>query len=121
MTNGILKRLVEQQNCKCYYCECEMMYHNRLHGPHPENTATVEHLRDKWDTRGHKDWGEHNLVAACFKCNNERGNHRNRVARRYYQQQMDKKRIKGSAASIKSALLIKTYGPVPRQLFGVSI
>lgn len=78
----------------------------------------MEHLVDKWSSPKHnKIEDDSNLVAACFTCNNTRGNVRNKIARAYYQGQMGLRRIKGSAASISSKQLYKQFGPVPQQLF----
>ena len=83
---------------------------------HPQQ-ATLEHLIDKWSSPKHiKIEDDSNLVAACYACNNTRGNARNAIARRYYQQQMGSKGMKGSAASIASKQLYKLFGPVPQEL-----
>jgi hypothetical protein len=98
-----------------------MVFYNRVGGSNLDNSATIEHLRDKWDTKGKKDWSETNLVAACNKCNSHRGSVRNRIARAYYQRQMMERGVKGTASSIKSSILYDRYGSVPQELFGVSL
>jgi hypothetical protein len=83
-----------------------------------DNSATVEHLKDKWASKSHrKIEDENNVVAACFKCNNTRGNKRNVIARKYYQCVINQKNLKLKAASISSSELYKLFGPVPQHLF----
>jgi 5-methylcytosine-specific restriction endonuclease McrA len=80
--------------------------------------ATVEHLIDKWSSSKHvRIETPSNLVAACFQCNNSRGNVRNRIARDYYKLQAAKKSMKLAVASTSSRTLYKLFGPVPQQLF----
>jgi uncharacterized protein YaaW (UPF0174 family) len=80
--------------------------------------ATVEHLIDKWSSPKHiRIEDSSNLVAACFQCNNSRGNARNRIARDYYKMQAAKKSIKLAVASTSSRTLYKLFGPVPQNLF----
>jgi 5-methylcytosine-specific restriction endonuclease McrA len=82
------------------------------------NLATVEHLIDKWSSPKHvRIEAPSNLVAACFQCNNSRGNVRNRIARDYYKLQAAKKSMKLAVASTSSRTLYKLFGPVPQQLF----
>jgi 5-methylcytosine-specific restriction endonuclease McrA len=82
------------------------------------NLATVEHLIDKWSSPKHvRIETPSNLVAACFQCNNSRGNVRNRIARDYYKLQAAKKSMKLAVASTSSRTLYKLFGPVPQQLF----
>ena len=106
-----LKELYERQNGKCFYCSCQMEFRKGSNG------ATVEHLKDKWASPKHqKIEDDSNKVAACFDCNNTRGNARNRIARTFYQQKMSSVGMKGKAASIASAQLFKLFGPVPQLL-----
>jgi uncharacterized protein YaaW (UPF0174 family) len=80
--------------------------------------ATVEHLIDKWSSPKHiRIEDSSNLVAACFQCNNSRGNARNRIARNYYKMQAAKKSMKLAVASTSSRTLYKLFGPVPQNLF----
>jgi uncharacterized protein YaaW (UPF0174 family) len=80
--------------------------------------ATVEHLIDKWSSPKHiRIEDSSNLVAACFQCNNSRGNARNRIARDYYKLQAAKKSMKLAVASTSSKTLYKLFGPVPQNLF----
>jgi uncharacterized protein YaaW (UPF0174 family) len=80
--------------------------------------ATVEHLIDKWSSPKHiRIEDSSNLVAACFQCNNSRGNARNRIARDYYKMQAAKKSMKLAVASTSSRTLYKLFGPVPQNLF----
>jgi 5-methylcytosine-specific restriction endonuclease McrA len=82
------------------------------------NLATVEHLIDKWSSPKHvRIETPSNLVAACFQCNNSRGNVRNRIARDYYKLQAAKKSMNLAVASTSSRTLYKLFGPVPQQLF----
>jgi 5-methylcytosine-specific restriction endonuclease McrA len=82
------------------------------------NLATVEHLIDKWSSPKHvRIEAPSNLVAACFQCNNSRGNVRNRIARDYYKLQAAKKSMKLAVASTSSRTLYKLFGPVPQNLF----
>jgi 5-methylcytosine-specific restriction endonuclease McrA len=110
-----LAQLITKQQCKCHYCGTTML--TDCTRAHPQQ-ATLEHLIDKWSSPGHqKIEDDNNLVAACYKCNNTRGNARNVIARRYYQELINNagmKKIK--AASTKSRQLYKMFGPVPQDL-----
>jgi 5-methylcytosine-specific restriction endonuclease McrA len=109
-----LTTLVLEQNCKCHYCGTVMEHSGT-------KRATVEHLVDKWSSPKHrKIEDDSNRVAACFTCNNTRGNARNRIARNYYQDQIGRRGLKMKAASTASAQLYKMFGPVPQELFGVT-
>lgn len=108
-----LSALMESQGNKCYYCGCQMNTVQK--SPHQ---ATLEHLIDKWSSPNHiKIESSSNLVAACFDCNNTRGNSRNRIARNYYKIQATKRNIKIAIASTSSRSLYKLFGPVPQHLF----
>jgi hypothetical protein len=86
---------------------------------HPQQ-ATVEHLIDKWSSPKHiKIEDASNLVAACYTCNNTRGNARNKIARNYYKQLNGVRQKKIQAASTSSNQLYKMFGPVPQELFKV--
>lgn len=108
-----LSTLIERQCNKCYYCQCEM---NRdLKSP---RHSTVEHLVDRWSSPKHnRSNAGSNLVAACFGCNNSRGNIRNRIARDYYKTQAAKRSMKLAVASTSSRQLYKLFGPIPQHLF----
>lgn len=107
--------LITRQQCKCYYCGTAML--TDCARAHPQQ-ATVEHLVDKWSSPQHiKIEDENNLVAACYTCNNVRGNAHNVIARRYYQQLIGAKQMKIKAASTSSKVLYKLFGPVPQNLF----
>lgn len=109
----ILSTLAKNQGNKCYYCSCQIDTTKK--SPHQ---ATLEHLVDKWSSPKHiKIESPSNLVAACFECNNTRGNVRNKIARNYYKIQAAKKCIKIAVASTPSRALYKLFGPVPQNLF----
>lgn len=111
-----LLSLVAKQNNKCYYCACEM---NSITSS--SQHATIEHLLDKWASpRNKKIESKSNLVAACFQCNNSRGNQRNKIARDYYKMQAAKKGMKLAVASTSSGILYKLFGSVPQHLFNES-
>jgi 5-methylcytosine-specific restriction endonuclease McrA len=62
------RKLAEEQNWRCCYCGVRMWHTRRI----SFNSATVEHLIPL----GKKGFNTYsNLVAACSKCNNEKGNH----------------------------------------------
>ena len=64
-------RLSEAQNHRCAYCGCKMDLAGAPIGAEPPpNMATVDHVVPR-SKGGHKLWS--NLVAACFRCNNLRG------------------------------------------------
>lgn len=82
--------------------------------------ATIEHLIDKWSSPKHcKIESKDNLVAACFQCNNSRGSIRNLIARKYYQQIINKYGMKVKAANISSKELYKKFGAVPQELLNL--
>ena len=111
-----LDSLIQRQHNKCHYCNGEM--NREAKSP---RLATVEHLLDKWSSPKHqKIEDESNLVAACFECNNTRGNVRNRIARDYYKMAATQRSMKLAVASTSSRTLYKLFGPVPQQLFNVN-
>lgn len=111
-----LHTLMSEQNCKCHYCGVEMTI--QCGSRHPQR-ATVEHLVDKWSSQKHqKIDDDSNRVAACFACNNTRGNIRNKIARKYYQQLIIRSGLAMNAASTHSGKLYKMFGPIPQELFG---
>lgn len=110
-----LSTLITQQHCKCHYCGVTML--TECVNGHPQQ-ATLEHLIDKWASPKHqKIEDDSNLVAACYTCNNKRGNIRNVIARKYYQQLINSKKLKIKAASTSSSQLFKLFGRVPQELF----
>ena len=71
-----LLRLFEQQKGLCHYCKSEMVIMPVGHIQEknsPPNRATLEHLDHKLDPNRGKHNGECRRVAACWKCNNEKG------------------------------------------------
>lgn len=67
-----LLSLCWKQNYICPYCGCRMVVVTQQRGvPDPEEKATVEHVipLSKGGTNR-----KNNLVAACVKCNQARGN-----------------------------------------------
>ncbi len=112
-----LAELMLEQNCKCHYCGVEMLTECVRGNP---RQATVEHLVDKWSSPKHiKIEDDLNRVAACFSCNNTRGNARNKIARKYYQTLINNRGLKMKAASISSDKLYKMFGPVPQELYNL--
>lgn len=110
----MLSKLVARQDNKCYYCKDKMS--SSL--SNISDRSTIEHLVDKWSSPKHaKIEAESNLAAACFKCNNTRGNIRNRIARDYYRTQARKYSMNISISSICSQDLYRMFGAVPQSLF----
>jgi hypothetical protein len=71
-----LEKLFEQQKGLCHWCKKPMRL--RAEGskkgiPDPPDIATTEHLDDKNSPLRGKFQGQIRHVAACRKCNNERG------------------------------------------------
>lgn len=124
MTGNVAKlhldSLVKSQSCKCYYCAVQMTFKSEC--KFKDTDATVEHLVDKWSSPKHvRSDARSNLVAACFKCNNTRGNARNRIARDYYQSIINKKKLGVKAANISSKALYKKFGAIPQELFKTAL
>ena len=110
-----LTALLGRQQYKCYYCATQMI--TDCENGHPQQ-ATLEHLLDKWSSPNHtKIEDDSNRVAACYTCNNKRGNIRNLISRRYYQQLAADKNMNIKAASTSSKYLFKLFGAVPQELF----
>lgn len=115
-----LENLVKDQNCKCHYCAAQMTF--KTDSKFKDTDATVEHLVDKWSSPKHvRSDARSNIVAACFKCNNNRGNARNKIARDYYQSIIDKKNLGVKAANISSKDLYKKFGAIPQELFKTTL
>lgn len=63
------------ENPACYWCGIEtIMPPKNGKGKIPLNTATIDHLRSRYDPlrRTQPEPGEVRTVLACSKCNNER-------------------------------------------------
>jgi hypothetical protein len=68
--------LCMSQNWKCHYCPRPIIWGDRSpKAPRPDNFATIEHLRDRFhpDRQEPLKRGEQRWVAACNRCNFERG------------------------------------------------
>lgn len=82
-SNARLRRrratLFAQQGGKCHWCQGDMVLFDDVRGAcgdsRQDNAATIDHLRDRFDPsrREPAACGEQRLVAACRKCNHDRG------------------------------------------------
>jgi len=74
----IREKRFRQQNGLCYYCKQPMVLNPQVqrHTKHPPNQCTIEHLYDRFHPMRGKSPGKTNLVAACWKCNNEQSQKR---------------------------------------------
>lgn len=70
------ERLFKRQKGLCVWCGKPMqllLFPHRMKKPPPPNACTIEHLESRWHPkRGTVGWGSNRLVAACWKCNNDR-------------------------------------------------
>jgi hypothetical protein len=68
--------LFNKQSGLCYYCNCEMLYLDKVPSrttPAP-NTATIEHLITRWDDPHSLIRNKiENQVLACWLCNQIKG------------------------------------------------
>lgn len=65
-------RLASKQKWKCYYCGCKMFYqYLDGGGTLKPNALTLDHLTPRKKKNLYCDM--QNAVAACFACNNKRG------------------------------------------------
>lgn len=65
-----------EQKWLCYYCNqlmIEFTERPRKGVKHPDNAATLEHLDDRFSPDRGTRAGDIRRVAACRKCNQERG------------------------------------------------
>jgi 5-methylcytosine-specific restriction endonuclease McrA len=73
------EKLMRKQRGRCYYCKGQMVIATKeeyMNGP-PMNAVTLEHTVDRMNPlRGVYQ----RFVAACWKCNNDRGSHNPVVA-----------------------------------------
>lgn len=67
------RRLFIQQGKRCYYCGVRM----KLDGLNTGNSATLDHIIAR--SKGGPAAPSQNCVAACAKCNNERGDRDARI------------------------------------------
>lgn len=69
--------LFRRQKGRCHWCGCEMVQVAvpRRASP-PRNLCTIDHLDDRFSPDRGKRFGEYRRVAACWECNNRRGNER---------------------------------------------
>jgi len=73
-----LRNAVDAQGGRCYWCGCRMRT-KRTNGGHIQaNQATIDHIDTRYDSvRGtYNNTGAERTVAACSKCNFERGRDR---------------------------------------------
>ena len=74
-----LKSWYEKQDKKCYWCGCEMLppgsYKSVSGETMPDTLCTYDHMYNRFDkNRNVQNSGmEQRNVAACWKCNNDRG------------------------------------------------
>lgn len=78
-----LKRLYFRQNGKCFWCHSQMVppWQSECgpNGPNPKpHFCTLDHLDDKFDESRRKHNLKFRRVAACWKCNNERAEDKQR-------------------------------------------
>ena len=66
-----LDRKVREQHNRCFYCEEPM-----TRSPFHLNTATRDHVTPRGMGGGSLDDSDSNIVAACAKCNGEKGSQR---------------------------------------------
>lgn len=65
-------RLTSEQGGRCYYCGVTMTVRKRSNAKTPPNYATLDHIIPR--SKGGVNAPSQNCVAACLKCNAERGN-----------------------------------------------
>ncbi len=63
-------RLAEAQNWRCCYCGVRMVHIRTSNGALPNDALTIEHVIPVRDG-GDDTW--ENMAAACYWCNNRRG------------------------------------------------
>jgi thymidylate synthase (FAD) len=68
---ALLDKLYGNQNGKCYWCRVALCTETRDNDKIKDNTATFDHKVPKASGGSEK---ESNIVLACYKCNNQRGN-----------------------------------------------
>lgn len=73
-----------RQGGLCYYCRVPTTLPTLNVGHPTDTTATLEHLRDRFDTSRGVDNGREHTVMACHKCNHTRGLIRNNCKRKKY-------------------------------------
>jgi hypothetical protein len=73
-----LKRMYRRQGGLCHWCEKGMVPPGTAKpgGPHDPRLCTMDHLDDRFSEERGTHPGEYRKVAACWKCNNERGQRR---------------------------------------------
>ena len=90
-----LTALFHIQGGKCFWCKCDMLppgsHENRRGVKPPLNLATYDHMDDRHSPERGKHAGEFRNVAACWKCNFERGR-QGHLATPIEQRRMDSKR-----------------------------
>ncbi len=71
------QRAFERQNGRCHHCRCKMILRERPRNASPlPNEATLEHLDDRYSQHRGTHPGKRRVVAACWTCNNKRGQKR---------------------------------------------
>lgn len=72
------QKLFKAQDGEGHYCHKPMQIEVQSGGRLPNNYATIEHLRDRFDpTRNEPNHQQDKrIVLACNKCNNDRGRER---------------------------------------------
>lgn len=71
-----LRVLAEAQDNRCFWCGCEMTFERRTRDRMHDNSATLDHVFPRGDPRRHEEAFRLYMVtavAACYRCNNERG------------------------------------------------
>ncbi len=65
--------LLNRQRGRCHWCDCEMIFRFRKGGAAWPNEVTLEHLDDRYSADRGNYPGQFRVVAACWKCNSDRG------------------------------------------------
>ena len=61
------------QDPHCHWCGCEVVESQSRQKNQQDNSATLDHLRTKFDPQRGEPSDKEQTVLSCYKCNNERG------------------------------------------------
>lgn len=67
----IRRAVLKRDGMRCHYCGRALHVHKNRYSGAPHSYATVDHIIPKSRGGEYETW---NLVAACYACNQERGN-----------------------------------------------
>lgn len=83
-----LARVCERQNWRCCFCGVRMPFEDTSHPHHATRDHIIPRSEFRSNPRRYRRFMSDNIVAACYSCNNQRGDRNASVFFKYKQAQL---------------------------------